>query len=264
MGDVHGDLAFASRMVRHAKTLGITKILQVGDFGIWDHLPQGAYFLNTLNDNSAASRAGEEVSWYFVDGNHENHDRLTEYADNSDGTIEGFVPIRERIFHIPRGQRWVWDGVSFMGVGGAHSIDKAYRKEGHSWWPGETIKSYDLFRVKEAGQADVLLTHDCPTNAPFKQRLKNDPDSHIHRQVMDEVGKMVRPKIWFHGHMHDHYDYFFPPFESFARVVGLECNEGAMWNSAVRPADDYNHHLVFDTDGFEVIYNPTKVLVKDD
>lgn len=263
VGDVHGDLAFASRMTRHAKALGITKILQVGDFGIWDHTKQGVYFLDTLNENAAASRLGEEVTWHFVDGNHENHDRLLEYADNSDGTVEGFVPIRERILHIPRGLKWEWDGVSFMGVGGAHSIDKAHRKEGVSWWAGETLKSYDLYRVKESGQADVLLTHDCPTSAPFRQRLKNDPESHIHRQTMDDVGKMVRPKIWFHGHMHDHYDYYFPPYESFSRVVGLECNEGAMFQTR-KPADDYHHHVVFDTDGFQVIYHPTKGLVVGD
>jgi hypothetical protein len=75
-----------------------------------------------------------------------------------------------------------------------------------------------------------MFTHDCPTNAPFKNRIKNDPDSHAHRQFMDRIGKVVKPKKWFHGHMHEKYDgYDFPMYDPTTLVYGFEC-DGMLWS----------------------------------
>lgn len=201
VGDCHGNIAFASYMVRNAKALGISKILQVGDFGIWPG-KSGQYYLDTLSNNSCASRDGAAVTWYFVDGNHEDHDQLARLAALPGKTQEGFVTVRSNIYHIPRATRWEWDGVSFLGLGGAYSIDKAYRRVGISWWPGEAITIEDLVRVEDAGQADVLLTHDCSDNAPFPNRLIPILESKIQRQMVDQAISYVKPKVHFHGHYH--------------------------------------------------------------
>jgi hypothetical protein len=125
-----------------------------------------------------------------------------------------------------------------MTVGGAVSIDKDHRlqTEGNRprslWWPQEQLTEDELqFAMAKAAKkpVDFLFTHDCPTNAPFGARLKDDPDSHAHRQKMDRLGKVVQPKLWFHGHMHTRYDgYAFPTYESHTTVYGLECNPDAM------------------------------------
>lgn len=226
VGDVHGDLSFTSKMNAMAKANDIETILQVGDFGIWDHYADGVDFLDALNDE--AERFG--VQWFFVPGNHENYDRLEWYEANAEKTLSGFTKIRDNIFYTGKVNKWVWDGVVFKAVGGAHSIDKAWRTPLKSWWPQETLNDNEFAESEALGPTDVLLTHDCPTYAPFKHRLKNDPESHIHRQKIDEVVKHSQATVHFHGHMHDWYDYASPWG---GKIYGLECNDNAMeWGSS--------------------------------
>jgi Icc-related predicted phosphoesterase len=251
VGDVHGDISFASRMCKTAEAHGIETIIQVGDFGIWDHIEEGVYFLDTLNDNS--ERRG--VQWVFVPGNHENYDSLEGY-ESTEGlrTMNGMTAIRPRILYTGKVNSWEWDGITFKAVGGAYSIDKMYRRPGSSWWEQEQLTDDELAKSESIGQADVLLTHDCPTYAPFNGRLKNDPDSHLHRRKMDEVVKHTQAKMHFHGHMHDWYDYASPWG---GKIYGLECNDDAMWNVHVRFPPETGgprNHLIFDTDDFTATF----------
>lgn len=226
-GDWHGDTNWAVSMVHRANRLDITKIIQCGDFGLWDHVEGGVRFLDTLNEE--CRRKGVKV--YFVDGNHENHTRLKWYDANNPRTVAGHVYIRSHIFHVPRGCVWGWDGKTFCGVGGAVSVDKQYRLDEESkankpqslWWPGEQLEDSELYTLPDK-KVDYLFTHDCPTNAPFRNRLKPDLESQIHRQRMDKVGKVLRPTLWFHGHMHEAYTYEFSHQKGAARVFGLDMN----------------------------------------
>lgn len=219
-GDWHGNTTWAVKMVEQAHRIGINKIIQVGDFGLWDHTLSGVKYLDVLNDQCRM----RGVYVYFVDGNHENHDRLKWYDVNNPSSHQGHTYIRSHILHLPRGSRWEWDGKVFVAVGGAYSIDKAWRREGESWWVGETLTDREVeFKVPNNG--DYLFTHDCPTNAPFRFRIKDDPDSHIHRQRMDQVGKKVGAKLWFHGHMHEKYEYDFRHRQGYTQVWGLDKDE---------------------------------------
>lgn len=239
VGDVHGDISFASKMTKLAASNDIDTIIQVGDFGIWDHINEGVYFLDKLNENSEL----RGVRWVFVPGNHENYDRLEEYEAKKElYTDEGFIPIRDNIHYTGKVNSWSWNGVSFKAVGGAHSIDKSYRKPGSSWWWQETLRDDELAESEALGEADVLLTHDCPTYAPFRHRLKNDPESHIHRQKIDQVVRHTQAAIHFHGHMHDWYDYANPWG---GKIYGLECNDDAMYNTLIgRPGNSYKNHVI--------------------
>lgn len=224
VGDVHGDTAFARKMCKLAQANDITTIIQVGDFGIWDHTSWGVEFLDRL------SRASEEagVQWVFVPGNHENYDRLEYYEASNYRTHEGFVKIRDNIFYTGKVHAWEWEGVMFKAVGGAYSIDKNSRTPLESWWPQEQLTDHEFDKVVQIGKADVLLTHDCPTYAPFS-RLWPSPESHMHRQRIDEVVKYTQAGVHFHGHMHDWYDY-----ENFfgGRIIGLDCNTMASPNES--------------------------------
>lgn len=217
-GDWHGDTEWAVKMVHRAQTLGVNKIIQCGDFGLWDHDEAGIRYLDTLNEE--CRRKGVKV--YFVDGNHENHDRLSWYDKHNPATPAGHVYIRSHVFHIPRGTIWGWNGRKFAGVGGGVSVDRAGRTPGESWWPGEQLEDETVYTLRDV-KVDYLFTHDCPTVAPMR-RLKNDPESQIHRQRMNKVGRILRPHYWFHGHMHERYDYIFEHQEGGAEVFGLDMN----------------------------------------
>lgn len=226
VGDTHGDVPFVSQVTRAAKELGIETILQVGDFGVWDHKPDGVYFLDKLNENSEL----RGVKWYFVPGNHENYDRLENYEAYADEhgtrTPEGFVPLRDNIFYVGKTNVWTWDGVLFAAAGGAYSIDKAWRTPGVSWWPQETLTPGEVVRLHAlmsiAGRhADVLLTHDSSTSLPeWPGFLKDDPDSQAHREIMDQVWDITRPTWWFHGHYHRYLQYRHHD----TYVTGVNCN----------------------------------------
>lgn len=241
VGDTHGDFAFASKACRVAQANEITTIFQVGDFGIWDHTDDGVYFLDKLNEN--AERRG--VRWVFVPGNHENYNSLEQYqwkcGENRSWTTEGFTPIRDNIHYTGKVNDWTWDGKTFKAVGGAVSIDRYARVPGRSWWVQEQLTDSELALAIDLGPVDYLLTHDCPTNAPFGNRLKPDLDSVNHRQKMNQVGRASKAKVWIHGHMHSWYDYWFED----TKVYGLECNDNAMWPPYGK---DIKNMVILDTD----------------
>lgn len=232
VGDTHGSRSEVRRVFRRAVEQGAEAIVQVGDFGFWEHEYAGIEFLDAFSRDAHDL----DIPVYWVDGNHENHTMLrAEYGPGGhkhNPTSEGFWRIRPNLFYIPRGTKWEWDGVTLMGVGGAVSIDKNYRLDVERktmnprslWWPEEQITDEELEFVKSQGTADILFTHDCPTIAPFRNRLKEDLDSTAHRQKMNEIGRSVQPKFWFHGHMHEFYYYKFPHERGEATVVGLECD----------------------------------------
>lgn len=229
-GDWHGDTEWARNVVRTAGRRGLKKIVQCGDFGIWTHLREGHSHLDTVNEE--ARKHGVKV--YFIGGNHENWDHLDFWVIQNAKTSNGHVFVRSHILYIPDGCRWAWNDKVFMGVGGAVSVDKGRRKLGESWWAQEQVDESLIWEIEQRKlSADFLFTHDCPTNAPFQHRFKPDSQSQMHRQLMDRLGRAVRPQLWFHGHMHEKYDgYDFPMYESHTKVYGLEMNH-QQWNWGV-------------------------------
>ena len=87
-----------------------------GDFGIWHDNAEERYWLKWLNN--------KPFTTVFVDGNHENFDRL--YSDEF--PIVDFHggkahKIRDNIYHLMRGYVFEFDGKRFFCLGGASSHD---------------------------------------------------------------------------------------------------------------------------------------------
>jgi len=249
VGDVHGDFSFASAVCRTAEGEGITDIIQVGDFGIWDHLPDGVYFLDQLSLN--AERRG--VNWTFVAGNHENYDRLENYAEVGElRDADGMVKVRPFIRWTGRTNVWNQAGLRMGAFGGAYSIDRHSRTPGRSWWWQEFPTDTDLNNL-EAQVAllpvDVLFTHDSPTSLPtWDGFYKDDRASEQSRTYMDHAYTIARPTTWFHGHYHRKLEY-----KHFgADVYGLGCNYDAqpMYGMGKQAAT-----AVFDTETHEVKFS---------
>lgn len=223
VGDVHGDISFASAVCRAAEHEEVSNIFQVGDFGVWDHQPDGVYFLDKLAENAAL----RGVDWYVTLGNHENYDSIERYQAVS---TSSFIPLRDRITVLGNKTAvFEMDGIKFASVGGAVSIDRDIRKPGSSWWPQESTKYGDVQRLAElveiTGPVDFLLTHDSPTTLPeWPGFYKNDHLSNTNRELMDAVGEIARAKYWFHGHYHRGLQYQFND----TQVVGLGANPEAM------------------------------------
>jgi predicted phosphodiesterase len=233
LGDTHGNTPDAVRAVKHARRHGAKKIIQVGDFGLWDHFADGVTFLDTLNE---ALRA-EGVKLYAVGGNHENWIRWNWYVDNNPKDQYGFTILRSHIRIAPKVFTWQWEDKKYAMAGGAVSIDSAWRrmeqeKPNTLWWEDEQLRDEDVAAIVPE-KMDYLFTHDCSNATPWKRRLKPDFDSQIHRQRIDGVLAKWAPEIHFHGHMHEKYDwvnmvntYVCGPY--WTQTYGLEC-DGMFW-----------------------------------
>lgn len=261
VGDVHGDLVHAKRLAAVAVKENVDGIVQVGDFGFWEHHPSGAEFLDRLS--KLATETGKP--WRWVDGNHEAHTTLRAIYGPSgprhEVTPEGFWVIRPGVFYIPRGNRWSWNGVRLMGLGGAYSVDKgwrvaslrrrieheeqknAYRRaKGHperdvweqvvrfqSWWPEEELTDAEVeAALVDPKPIDVLFTHDKPFASSPRWNRKAGPECEPNQRRIQTVVNTLHPRLLVHGHLHYRYtDVIRCGDDLSTTVIGLDCNDAA-------------------------------------
>lgn len=220
-GDWHGDTNFALLVLETFQLNGVKCILHLGDFGIFNS-EQGQRYLDALDE---ALRASE--SFIFVTpGNHEDYNLLGALRPNEDGLL----PLREHIYAFPRGYRWIWDGQTFMSVGGAASIDFERRTVNIDWWPQEALTEGDFYRATDKGRVNVLLTHDCPTGVKIPGlwegwSAEGLAYSHKNQDALRAIVDAVMPDVIFHGHFHTAYSTsFMLGNDHEVSVVGLSDN----------------------------------------
>ncbi len=166
----------------------------------------------------------------FVDGNHENFDRLYSYPVElwHGGKVH---KIRRSVIHLMRGQIYEIDGKSFFTFGGASSHDiesgildpedpdfkekkkwldrewQSYRVNHITWWAQELPSEEEMQegRVNLAAhdnQVDFIVTHCCATSTQMlidEQKLKPD----IETDYLEEIKRTIQFKKWLFGHYHD-------------------------------------------------------------
>lgn len=240
-GDTHGRLDSVYRKIDHARANGIQRIVILGDFGLWwGH--DGVVFLDDINEYAIENH----IQIFALPGNHECHelwDHLVTGAYEAQATSHGWAYVRSNVLLSPKTLFFKWGGRQFAIAGGAVSIDKEYRLEYERqkgkkvWSPNEqlTDAQVDSF-IHEYNRldssVDVLLTHDCSDRTPFRNRLKPDWDSAIHRERIDRVLGALQPELHFHGHMHEAYNWQnrVGNDDLFTQTYGLTCdNEFNSW-----------------------------------
>jgi hypothetical protein len=183
IGDVHGHFEPYKRIIGACETS-----VQVGDMGIGFRRSDGY-------------RDGEEYSnpphYAMVRGNHRfirgNHDNPGSCRRHSqwipDGTIEG----------------------NTMYIGGAVSIDKAFRREGYSWWADEECSMDELYVMVDKyveAKPEIMVTHEAPQEVAeqmvqIKENRKLQPEwSSRTRQALQSMWTCHSPKLWIYGHWH--------------------------------------------------------------
>lgn len=207
LGDVHGSYPFMRAAIDATVNAQADTIIQAGDFGIWDHIQAGVDFLDRTND-----LLERKDKWLiFVDGNHENFDRL--YSIYPLDEESGFRPVRDRILHAPRGHAWDIDGLNFLAFGGASSIDGPdgppwwgqARGLGNGWWPQERITESDVQRALEVTDQipiDVMVAHDCPEGVSIPGITRGYPAGDANRKAVRTVMDASQPQLLVCGHYH--------------------------------------------------------------
>lgn len=177
VGDVHGNMSAYFSIIKD-----VQESIQLGDLGLaptW----------------ITAERFDKIFDELDIKGNHKfyrgNHDCLEECKKSkhfiNDGTVDGPMMI----------------------IGGALSIDKAYRTPGVDWWKDEEL-SYkelnDMLDLYEKIKPKILLTHDCPEYVaqnvmiPLVNGIKDMPSRT--RMALETMRDIYQPIIHVYAHWH--------------------------------------------------------------
>lgn len=196
-GDVHGNIDFEKlyTLLDYHVTFDDTLII-LGDAGICWSKHQDEIVANLYKKIP--------ITVIFIDGNHENFDKLKSFPIVSYKGAK-MHQISEHIFHIIRGEIMNLEGYSFLCIGGACSTDKIFRKEGVSWWKDEEITQSDIANAqknleKYDFKVDCVLTH-CVDSFTLEKFTNYQPD--ISTDMLNFVDEQVAYRYWFYGHYHD-------------------------------------------------------------
>ena len=226
-GDTHADLDI-SKVVKFFNKEKINRVLTkkdyliiLGDVGVtWDGGRQDKSVRQILQKLP--------VTVLFVDGNHENFDRLKGYPveEWNGGKIQR---IRPSVIHLMRGQVFVLEGKTFFTFGGAKSHDMVcvldredpdfrkkkrelkrewvpYRTNHVDWWQEELPTTEEMeegLRNLEIHDwnVDYIVTHCCSSSTQamigdetFKSDLLTD--------YFEKVKQNTVYKKWYFGHYH--------------------------------------------------------------
>lgn len=200
-GDTHGEIDIGKlNKRRFPEQEEMTKddyMIVCGDFGlIWDGSKRDQYLQKELS--------ARNFTTLFVDGNHENFDMLNEYPvkEWNGGLIHEITPS---IFHLMRGQVFTIEGKKFFTMGGAKSIDRAYRKEGVSWWPeempcnGEYLEALGNLELN-GNRVDYIISHAAPTSV-IKQ-MSEQFEGDVLTEFLNIVKNTASYEHWYFGHYH--------------------------------------------------------------
>ncbi|MDO4492178.1 MAG: metallophosphoesterase [Lachnospiraceae bacterium] len=200
-------------------------VIICGDFGgVWStdqRDREEVEALNWLNDRPFTT--------LFVDGNHENFDRLRRFPMMrwKGGKVHR---IRPSVYHLMRGQVFELQGKKFFTFGGAQSHDMtggilekddpqllikikelkrrnlSWRINGMTWWKEELPSPEEMEEglqnlALHGNRVDFILSHCCAasTLAQFGRGYYK-PD-YLHR-YLEKVKLRCEYQYWFFGHYH--------------------------------------------------------------
>lgn len=178
-GDTHG---VAYRLFTHIKYSKDDYIIILGDFGmIWGP-----------NESELDYLAEQDGKFLFVDGNHENFNRIEKLStENMFGADVGHV--RHNVFHLRRGRIYDIEDKSLLVFGGARSIDKHLRTENIDWWHQEIPTREDFNTAidnltRRNFTVDYILSHTLPEEqANIHLALQGETK----RRFLDPTEKML-------------------------------------------------------------------------
>ena len=102
-------------------------------------------------------------------------------------------------------------GKKAIAIGGAYSIDKAWRIEGQSWWADEQPTPAIKDRVEHAldrlnWQIDIVLSHTTPLKyEPIEVFLPGIDQSKVDKSTeewLDSIEDRLKYSKWYCGHYH--------------------------------------------------------------
>lgn len=221
-GDIHGD---PKRILHFCQKKSITEkdiIIILGDVGANYYGGNKDVAIKCVLNN-----LGPVI--FCIHGNHEiRPENISSYKQKKwhDGTVM-FEEKFPNLLFAKDGEVFDLDGINYLVIGGAYSVDKYYRlKKNFGWWadeqPSDAIKEYVEQQI--AGHhIDIVLSHTCPFKyEPVEMFLPMIDQSVVDKSTecwLDKIEESIDYKAWFCGHWHtdkriDKIHFLFNGFES--------------------------------------------------
>lgn len=179
IGDVHGLWAGYEEIIHDCDAS-----VQVGDFGVGF---SGENPCSAMLTQQAQARGNHR----FIRGNHDNPEVCHDWP--------AFIPCGTVDEH----------GILY--VGGAYSIDAAYRTPGLSWWPDEENSDEFFEQVIDSAiynRPEVIVSHDAPY--PVTVGLGDPRFGPVRRtrtsHWLEKLWAAHSPRLWVFGHWHKDFD----------------------------------------------------------
>lgn len=201
-------------------------VIVCGDFGgVWDKDESGKEETMLLDWLEC-----KPFTTLFVDGNHENFDRLYDFPveEWNGGKVH---KVRPFVIHLMRGQVFAIEDKKVFTFGGARSHDisggilelddpkykakkkaldkgwKPYRINHLSWWERELPSNEEMEEgrrnlEKHGNEVDFIVSHCCASSTQvLLGGSMYEPD--ILSDYFEEIRQKVKFRKWFFGHYHD-------------------------------------------------------------
>ena len=223
-GDTHGDVRrFSTESFFEQKEM--TKddyVIILGDFGlVWDWHGESNYEKNWLD-----WLENKPFTTLFIDGNHENHDRLDamEVEEWNGGRVH---KVRPSVIHLMRGQVYIIDELTVFTFGGASShdirdgilepddprikkwnrdYDKLFRINKRSWWERELPSRAEMEEGRQNlekvdWKVDFVFTH-CTSSSTTALLGLGTHEQDILTRYLQEIREKLDYRYWLFGHHH--------------------------------------------------------------
>ena len=227
-GDTHASFEGRFSMAAFPEQKEMTKedyLIICGDFGgIWEDKESKSekYWLDWFETRN--------YTLLFVDGNHENFNRLYSYLVKEWNGGKVHV-IRPHVLHLMRGQVFEISEKKIFTFGGAQSHDIPggpldrddpefekkkksremqwipYRIKNETWWEQELPSNREMAEGlsnldANDWEVDYIITHCCPSSTQaIMSTGEFKPD--ILTNYFEEIKEKTKFKKWFFGHYHD-------------------------------------------------------------
>lgn len=152
--------------------------------------------------------------FYLVRGNHEERPEnlpniKTAFDENVNGEVY-YEPEYLNIRYFKDGGNYNIEGHSTLVLGGAYSVDKAYRiANRYPWFSGEQLTAQEMDSIYEDNKDkhfDLILSHTCPFSImPVDLFLNSINQKTVDNSMeiwLDKIYNNIDFNIWLFGHFH--------------------------------------------------------------
>ncbi len=191
-GDVHGD--YESLMNRQiGKLKKGDKLVITGDFGfVWDN--------SKTEINNLKKLSKKKYDILFVEGAHENFERLREFPEVDLYQGKGYK-LDHNIYCLKRGEIYMIDGKSVFALGGGLPPYEDEPRENPPSMPTDEELKYAVDNIQNhRRRVDLIITHEAP--ASVKRMIDRNATVNDLNIFLDTVMKNTRYEKWFFGGLH--------------------------------------------------------------